>query len=340
MTAGLAILIVPDLLEPLWRARLQSCCRHSFARLDRSRQPALLMPPVVPRAMGFAVVGRSSSTGRHTQIGRSARAMTGERMSSAAGRTDHAENCYRRSLHQLQIELVKLQRQLIRRGERILVLIEGRDAAGKDGTVKHVVEHLSPRETRVVALPAPSNRQRTTWYFQRYTRHLPAAGEFVLFNRSWYNRAGVERVMGFCSEEEVEKFLDDAPIFERMLISSGIQLFKYYLDIDRREQAQRLAERQLDPLKQWKISPVDKVAIKHWTAYSRARDEMLLRTHTTHCPWFIVRANDKHAARLDLIRHLLANLRYKGQERDLLAFDPAIVFEFAEARLRDGSIAA
>jgi polyphosphate kinase len=253
---------------------------------------------------------------------------------------EELEHHYRQALRLLQIELVKFQRALIERGDRILVLIEGRDAAGKDGAIKHVVEHLSPRETRVVALPAPTNEQRSTWYFQRYVAHLPARAEFVLFNRSWYNRAGVEPVMGFCTEAETESFLTDAPIFERLLVNSGIRLFKYYLDIDRHEQAQRLAERRHDPLTQWKTSPIDKVALKHWADYSRARDAMLRRTHSPHAPWHIVRANDKHAARLNLIRHLLAHLHYRQKERGLLAFDPAVIFAFEDSRLRDGSLAS
>jgi polyphosphate kinase 2 len=252
---------------------------------------------------------------------------------------DEVEHGYRRALRELQIELVKFQRHLIKRGEHLLVLLEGRDAAGKDGVIKRIVEHLSPRETRVVALPAPSSRERTEWYFQRYVEHLPAAAEFVLFNRSWYNRAGVERVMGFCTETEVEIFFDDAPVFERMLVNSGIELFKYYLDIDRDEQKQRLKERRHDPLSQWKISPIDKVALKHSSDYTRARDDMLRRTHSAHAPWYIVRANDKRATRLNLIRHLLAQLTYRDKERRLLAYDPALVFEFSEARLRDGSMA-
>jgi polyphosphate kinase len=256
-----------------------------------------------------------------------------------AADAEKAEHGYRRRLRELQIELVKFQRSLIMRGERILVLIEGRDAAGKDGVIKHIIEHLSPRDTRVVAIPAPSHQQQTKWYFQRYVAHLPAAGEFVLFNRSWYNRAGVERVMGFCTEEQTEQFLEDAPIFERMLTNSGIRLFKYYLDIDRAEQVRRLKERRHDPLSQWKTSPIDKVAVKHWADYSRARDEMLLRTHSEDAPWYIVHANDKHVARLNLIRHLLSQLRYKGKNRDLLAFAPALVFDFNEARLNDGSLA-
>ncbi len=252
---------------------------------------------------------------------------------------ERAERHYRRSLHALQIELVKFQRRLIRRGDRVLVVIEGRDAAGKDGVIKHIIEHLSPRDTRVVALPAPTDHERTAWYFQRYVAHLPAAAEFVLFNRSWYNRAGVERVMGFCSEAEAETFLDDAPIFERMLVNAGIRLFKYYLDIDRKEQAARLKERRHDPLAQWKISPIDNAALAHWDDYTQARDAMLRRTHSPHAPWHVVRANDKHRARLNLIRHLLAHLHYRDKERELLAFDPAVVFAFDEARLKDGSLA-
>jgi polyphosphate kinase 2 len=260
-------------------------------------------------------------------------------MSEDHSAADRAEHGYRRQLRELQIELVKYQRHLIRNGDRILVVIEGRDTAGKDGTIKHIIEHLSPRDTRVVALSAPTEHERSEWYFQRYVAHLPAAGEFVLFNRSWYNRAGVERVMGFCTEAETASFLDDAPIFERMLVNSGIRLLKYFLDIERHEQAERLKERRHDPLSQWKLSPIDRVALKHWDDYSRARDEMLRRTHTALSPWHIVRADDKHAARLNLIRHLLSQLRYRGKEKSLLVFDRAVVFDFDEARLRDGSLA-
>ena len=246
---------------------------------------------------------------------------------------------YRHSLRDLQIELVKFQRHLIARGDRIVVLLEGRDTAGKDGTIKHIIEHLSPRDTRVVALSAPSSREQAEWYFQRYVEHLPTAGEFVLFNRSWYNRAGVERVMGFCSEDDVQRFFADAPIFEQMLLNAGIKLFKYYLDIDRHEQVQRLKERRTDPLAQWKISSIDKVAVKHWDDYTRCRDAMFQRTDTTLSPWFIVRANDKHAARLNLMRHLLSRLRYRGKRHELLEFDPAVVFAFEDGRLRDRSLA-
>lgn len=246
---------------------------------------------------------------------------------------------YERQLRELQIELVKLQRHLIRCKDKILVLLEGRDAAGKDGTIKRIVEHLSPRDTRVVALGRPSDRDLGAWYFQRFVPHLPVAEELVLFNRSWYNRAGVERVMGFCTPEQVEEFLQSAPRFEAMLVDSGIRLLKYYLDISRTEQAARLEARKRDPLKQWKISPIDEAAVKHWRAYSKARDAMLLRTHTPLAPWRIVRADDKKLARLNLIRDILSKLDYCDKDETLARPDPSIVFEFAPAALDAGLLA-
>jgi polyphosphate kinase 2 len=235
---------------------------------------------------------------------------------------------YEAQLHVLQVELVKLQRHFIGRGDRILVLLEGRDAAGKDGSIKRIVEYLSPRETRVVALGKPSDRDRRGWYFQRYVAHLPVAEELVLFNRSWYNRASVEHVMGFCSKEEHEEFMQSVPKFEEMLVNSGIKLLKYYLDIDKGEQTRRLAERQRDPLKQWKTSPIDAVALKHWKAYSEARDAMLLRTHTAVAPWRIVKADDKRLARLNLMRDILSRLHYAGKKNKLVQPDANITFEF------------
>jgi polyphosphate kinase 2 len=250
------------------------------------------------------------------------------------------ETKYRPALRLLQIELVKFQRHLIAEGERILVLFEGRDAAGKDGTIKHITEHLSPRETRIVALGTPSDRERTEWYFQRWVPHLPAAREFVLFNRSWYNRAGVERVMGFCTAEECESFLRMVPGFEGMLVESGIKLFKYYLDISRDEQKQRLKDRRIDPLKQWKLSPIDEAAQGHWADYSTARNIMLARTDTAEAPWTVVHADDKHAARLNVIRNLLTRLTYRDKNEGLLTADPGIVFPYGEAALHQGLIAA
>jgi polyphosphate kinase len=246
---------------------------------------------------------------------------------------------YRRELLKLQIELVKLQRHIIAHDDRILVIFEGRDAAGKDGTIKHITEHMSPRETRVVALGPPSDRDESEWYFERYVRHLPAAREMVLFNRSWYNRAGVERVMGFCSKAQTREFLDVAPGFEAMLVRSGMKLFKYYLDISRREQKQRLAERAKDPLKQWKLSPVDAKAMKYWEEYSKARNQMLTRTHTEIAPWTIVRADDKETARLNVIRDLLSRLDYKHRDKRLIKPDREVVRDFDPSLIETGMIA-
>ena len=257
-------------------------------------------------------------------------------------RPSHPEldsHTYHRELRALQIELVKLQRHIIKRGDRIVVLFEGRDAAGKDGTIKRIIEHLSPREVRVVALGPPSDREATFWYFERFVRYLPAAQEMVLFNRSWYNRAGVERVMGFCTPREAEAFLEDAPVFEELLVRSGIKLLKYYLDITKAEQRQRLNERAKDPLTQWKVSPIDKTAMKHWKDYSRARNEMLARTHTLAVPWHIVNANDKERARLNVIRDMLSRLDYSGRSAKIRPPDPDIVFPYSNAALEAGRIA-
>lgn len=228
----------------------------------------------------------------------------------------------------LQIELVKLQRHFIQHSEKILVILEGRDAAGKDGSIKRIIEYLSPRETRVVALGKPSDRECHGWYFQRYVAHLPFAEELVLFNRSWYNRAGVEKVMGFCTDEEYEEFMLSVPKFEEMLLNSGVRLLKYYLDISKGEQKKRLHERAEDPLKQWKNSPIDAVAIKHWKHYSKARDEMLIRTHTSIAPWYIIHTDNKRLARLNLIRDILSRLHYTGKKSKLVQPDLNIAFEF------------
>jgi polyphosphate kinase 2 len=264
--------------------------------------------------------------------------MTKKTRAPRGGTAADTDQDYRKALTRLQIELVKLQRRIIAEGERILVIFEGRDAAGKDGTIKHITEHLSPRETRVVALGPPSDRDGRSWYFQRYVPHLPAGGEMVLFNRSWYNRAGVELVMGFCTKAEARAFLETVPAFERMLVRSGIQLFKYYLDIGKREQKRRLEERRKDPLKQWKLSPIDKKAPKLWDQYSKARNEMLAKSHTPVAPWTIVSADDKHAARLNVIRDLLARADYQGRSADLLPPDPRIVFPYDPACFASGMI--
>ena len=246
---------------------------------------------------------------------------------------------YELSLRALQIELVKFQRHVIKHRHQVLVIFEGRDAAGKDGTIKRVVEHLSPRETRVVALGKPSDRDNASWYFQRFTPYLPAAQELVLFNRSWYNRAGVERVMGFCSDREYRSFFDEVVPFENMLIGAGMQILKYYLDISKKEQKKRLRDRRRDPLKRWKTSPIDKVAQKHWDAYTEARDMMLARTSTPLSPWIIVRADDKHLTHLNVIRDLLARLDCPKTEKHLAVPDLNIVFPYDEAHAKAGMLA-
>ena len=246
---------------------------------------------------------------------------------------------YKKALYELRVELVKLQRDIIANDRKILVLFEGRDAAGKDGTIKRIIRDLSPRETRVVALGKPTERESTSWYFQRFAPYLPAAQEMVLFNRSWYNRAGVERVMGFCTPEEYREFMQDVPRFEEMLVSSGIFLLKYYLDISKDEQRKRLEERREDPLKQWKISPIDAKATKLWDEYSQARNEMLAGTHTATAPWTIVRADNKKLERINLMRDLLTRADYDGKNHDVLLIDPNIVFEYQDAYLRNGMIA-
>lgn len=250
--------------------------------------------------------------------------------------TQISKHDYRKMLHALQVELVKLQRHFIKCNDKILIIFEGRDASGKDGTIKRIVQHLSPRETRVVALGRPSDRDQTVWYFQRYVSYLPAAQELVLFNRSWYNRAGVERVMGFCTDAEYEEFMDSVSEFEHMLVHSGIKLFKYYLDISKREQKKRLDERMTDPLTQWKVSALDDQAIKKWKPYSLARNEMLVRSHNTTAPWTIVRANDKYLTRLNVIKDLLSRLNYEDKDERMVLPDPRVILTYDATYLENG----
>ena len=249
------------------------------------------------------------------------------------------ERDYGRDLRELQIELVKLQRHLLNTHARVLVIVEGRDGAGKDGTIKRLVEHMSPRDTRVHAPNKPSDREETQWYFQRFIRYLPGADEFVIFNRSWYNRAGVERVMGFATEKEVEEFLEGVVPFEQMLVRDGIAVRKYYLDITKKEQKKRLKERVQDPLKQWKTSPIDKLATRKWHAYSKARDAMLERTSHPDAPWRIVHSDTKKVARLCLIRDLLGSFDYPHKDKKLLSPSPDVVFIWTENAKQEGRIA-
>ncbi|MBA3772454.1 MAG: polyphosphate kinase 2 [Ramlibacter sp.] len=221
-----------------------------------------------------------------------------------------ARRRYFRELFRLQGELVKLQDWVVATGHKMVIIFEGRDAAGKGGVIKRITQRLNPRVCRVAALPAPNDRERTQWYFQRYVAHLPAAGEIVLFDRSWYNRAGVERVMGFCTDEQYEEFFRTVPEFEKMLVRSGIQLLKYWFSISDEEQHLRFLGRIHDPLKQWKLSPMDLQSRRLWEQYTRAKEIMLERTHTAEAPWRLVHADDKKQARLNCIHHLLEQVPY------------------------------
>jgi polyphosphate kinase 2 len=245
---------------------------------------------------------------------------------------------YRSLLRDLQIELVSVQRHLIAGRHRLLILFEGRDAAGKDGAIKRVVEHLSPRDTRVVALGKPTERDLGRWYLQRFTRHLPGAGEWVLMNRSWYNRAGVEPVMGFCTPVEQDRFFKQVVPFERMQVESGTVLLKYYLDLSRDEQARRLDARRSDPLKNWKISPVDEVALDKFDAYSAARDRMLTESDHADGRWRIVQADNKYAARINIIRDIIRSVPHPGPLRDDQAPDRDVVFGLAADTLSNGRL--
>ncbi len=238
---------------------------------------------------------------------------------------------YDREFAHLQLGLVRFQQHAMEAGEKDVVIFEGRDAAGKDGAIKRIVEHLSIRATRVVALPKPTEREQSEWYFQRYACHLPAAGELVVFNRSWYNRGGVERVMGFSTPAQQEAFLDEAPVFERMLVEGGLQVVKLWLDISREEQARRLDRRRSDPLKALKVSALDAVAQEKWDAYSVARDEMLGRTHCARAPWIIVKTDNKKVARLNILRFLLKALAPPSIAAEAAEPDPEVVFPYSDA---------
>ncbi|MEU3712770.1 polyphosphate kinase 2 [Streptomyces catenulae] len=229
---------------------------------------------------------------------------------------------YERELYRLQTELVKLQEWVRGSGARLVVVFEGRDAAGKGSTIKRVTEYLNPRVARIVALPRPTERERTEWYFQRYTEHLPAAGEIVLFDRSWYNRAGVERVMGFCTPAEHRRFLRQCPIFERMLVEDGILLRKYWFSVSDEVQEQRFRRRLADPVRRWKLSAVDLQSLTRWEEYSQAKDEMFVHTDITEAPWYVVESDDKRRARLNMIAHLLSTLPYTDLTPPVLELPP------------------
>lgn len=232
-----------------------------------------------------------------------------------------SNKAYLEELTRLQIELVKLQEWVKHTGHRVAIIFEGRDAAGKGGTIKRITEALNPRVCQVVALPAPTEREKTQWYFQRYVAHLPAAGEIMIFDRSWYNRGGVERVMGFCTDREYQEFLRSCPEFERMLVRSGIQLIKYWFSVSDEEQERRFQKRLTDPTKQWKLSPMDLESRKRWVDYSKAKDDMFAHTDIKQAPWYVVSSDIKKHARLNCINHLLSLIPYKEVERDPVVLD-------------------
>ena len=247
---------------------------------------------------------------------------------------------YEREKLKLQIELLKLQTHVKKTGERIVMLFEGRDAAGKGGTIKRIREHLNPRGARVVALEKPSDREKTQWYFQRYTDHLPSAGEIVIFDRSWYNRSMVEPVMGFCTDEQHKRFLKYAPVFERILTKEGIILFKLYFSVSKKMQLKRFEKRSRDPLKQYKLSPVDMQAQDLWGEYTMRKFQMLLETNTTLSPWTIIRSDDKKKARINCMKHILNRLDYEGKIEDSeLDEDSKIVISgIDEIKLMEGNL--
>jgi polyphosphate kinase 2 len=244
----------------------------------------------------------------------------GSEMSAAKKRLPKKR--YEQELLRLQAELVKLQEWVRVEGARVVVIFEGRDAAGKGSTIKRVAEFLNPRVARIVALPAPTERERTQWYFQRYVDHLPAAGEIVLFDRSWYNRAGVERVMGFCTNQEYARFLHQCPIFERLLLEDGVLLRKYWFSVSDSEQENRFRSRLEDPMRRWKLSPMDLESITRWEDYSRAKDEMFVHTDIPEAPWYVVESEDKRSARINMIAHLLSTVPYHEVQRLPLELPP------------------
>jgi polyphosphate kinase len=247
--------------------------------------------------------------GKHGNKDRSGHDSEGDEAGASSGKIKN--KFYKKELQRLQIELVKLQEWIRHKGLKVVVLFEGRDAAGKGGTIKRIIQRMNPRICRVVALGTPTEREKSQWYFQRYSAHLPAAGEMVLFDRSWYNRAGVERVMGFCTEVEYREFLHSCPEFERMLIRSGITLIKYWFSVSNEEQEKRFQDRIHDPTKRWKLSPMDLESRRRWQDYSRAKDQMMSHTDIKQSPWYVVIADNKKRARLNCIRHLLDRIRYK-----------------------------
>ena len=302
----------------------------------KSRKPA--KGKAAPRGHSTRPAGRPGATRRPGGMGRPGwpgprpprcPGTTGWRSAARPGRSTPLtprerlkKKIYEAELYRLQAELVKMQEWVRTERARIVVIFEGRDAAGKGSTIKRVAEFLNPRIARIVALPAPTERERTEWYFQRYVEHLPAGGQIVLFDRSWYNRAGVERVMGFCSKEEYGRFLHQCPIFERLLVEDGVLLRKYWFSVSDDEQERRFRSRLEDPMRRWKLSPMDLESISQWENYSRAKDEMFVHTDIQEAPWFVVESDDKRRARINMIAHLLSTVPYHDVQRLPLALPP------------------
>ena len=289
----------------------------------------------IPKGTAAKVVGVKGTSPKKKSVSVSSKRDSGEivlgRGSSKAQRTAPPrikklkEEEYLDLITPLHIELLKMQNWVKDNGLRVIALFEGRDASGKGGTIKRFIEHMNPRGCRVVALEKPTDKERTQWYFQRYVQNLPSAGEIVLFDRSWYNRAGVERVMSFCSKDEVREFLRAVPEFERMLVKSGIILFKFYFSVNKQEQLRRFNSRMTDPLKQWKLSPVDKESQDKWEEYTKAKEDMFFYSSTAECPWTIIKSDVKKRARIEGIKYLLSRLDYKDKNKKLLEYDKRIV---------------
>ncbi|WP_027389171.1 polyphosphate kinase 2 [Chrysiogenes arsenatis] len=254
-----------------------------------------------------------------------------ERCFNAKGKM--VDKFYAKELVKLQIELAKLQKWVKESGNKVLIILEGRDGAGKGGTIKALTEHLNPRVARVSALAKPSDVEQGQWYFQRYFRELPNSGEIVFFDRSWYNRAGVERVMGFCNHEQYKEFIYQVPNIEQMLLGSGFLVFKYFLDVGQDEQSKRILSRKTEPLKMWKLSPIDEESLNLWDQYTEAFQKMFSRTHTPYSPWIIVDSNDKKRARINLTRDLLAKIDYEGKDQNAVCLlaDPGVVSPYSQA---------
>jgi polyphosphate kinase 2 len=300
--------------------RTRRSARDRAAEKDRAAHDAAAQESAAPgRARDGAVYGTRRGVAYYSGAGHA----------SAAGHDPAAgpqkrlpKKLYNTELYRLQAELVKLQEWVRAEEARIVVIFEGRDAAGKGSTIKRVAEFLNPRVARIVALPAPTERERSEWYFQRYVEHLPAGGQIVLFDRSWYNRAGVERVMGFCTKEEYGRFLHQCPIFERLLVEDGVLLRKYWFSVSDDEQERRFKSRLEDPMRRWKLSTMDLESISQWENYSRAKDEMFVHTDIPEAPWFVVESDDKRRARINMIAHLLSTMPYHDVQRLPLSLPP------------------